>query len=83
MESFYFNEIEFEDECDTNFQFCDSAPLFDFMLTQVSLADLDSIPKPILIPIPIEFEHEPPILDTHIYCWEMNVNLNYMIWTNP
>ena len=39
------------------------------------------IPKPTLIPIPIELEHEPLILNSHIHCWEMNVNFNFMIWT--
>ena len=66
MASFYFNEIEFEDECDTDSQYCDSVPLFEFMLIQVSLPDLDPIQMPTLIPIPIELEHEPPILDSHI-----------------
>jgi len=64
--SFHFNEIELEDECDTNSQCCDSVPLFESMPTPVSLPDLDPIPNPTLISIPIEFEHEPPILDSHI-----------------
>ena len=36
------------------------------MLTPVSLPDLNPIPEPTLIPIPVEFEHEPLILDSHI-----------------
>ena len=36
------------------------------MLTPVSLPSLDHIPKPILIPVPINLEYEPPILDSHI-----------------
>ena len=36
------------------------------MLTPVILPDLGPILKLILIPIPIEFEHEPSILDSHI-----------------
>ena len=36
------------------------------MLTPVSLPDLDPISKTTLIPIPIELEHEPLILDSHI-----------------
>jgi len=36
------------------------------MLTLVSLPNLDPITKPTLIPILIEFEHEPPILDSYI-----------------
>jgi len=66
LASFHFNEIELEDECDTNSQCYDSVPVFESMMTPVSLPDLDPIPKPTLIHIPIELEHEPPILDSHI-----------------
>ena len=31
LASFYFNEIELEDECDTDSQYCDSVPLFESM----------------------------------------------------
>ena len=34
LASFYFNEIEFEDECDTDSQCCDSVSFFESMLTQ-------------------------------------------------
>ena len=40
--------------------------LFEFIFTPVSLPYLYPISKPTLIPIPIELEHEPPILDSHI-----------------
>ena len=66
MTSFHFNEIELEDECDTDSQYCDSVSLFQSILTPISLRDLDLILKPILIPIPEELEHEPTILDSHI-----------------
>jgi len=36
------------------------------MLTPVTLPDLDPILKPTLISIPIELEHEPLILNSHI-----------------
>ena len=36
------------------------------MLTPISLPDSDLIPKPTLIPIPIELEHESRILDSYI-----------------
>jgi len=52
--------------CDTNSQCCDSVSLFKSTLTPVSLSDLDPIPKPTLIPIPIELKHEPPILDSQV-----------------
>jgi len=41
LASFHFNEIELEDECDTDFQYYDSAPLFESILTLVSLPDSD------------------------------------------
>ena len=66
MISFHFNEIELEDECDTDSQCCDSVSLFESMLTLISLPDLDQILKPTLIPIPIELEHELPMLHSHI-----------------
>ena len=39
---------------------------FESMFTLVSLSNLNLISEPILIPIPIDFEHRPPILDSHI-----------------
>jgi len=66
LASFHFNEIELEDECDTDSKCCDSVPLFESMLTPVSFLDLDPILEPTLIPISIEFEHEPPFLDSYI-----------------
>ena len=66
MTSFHFNEIELKDECDTDSQCCDSVPFFESILTPVYLPYLDPNPKPTLIPIPIELEHEPLILDSHI-----------------
>jgi len=73
LASFHFSETELEDECDTNSQCCDSVLLFEFMLTPVSLSDLDPISKPTLISISIELEHEPLILDSHIPFSGMNV----------
>jgi len=60
---FHLNEIELEDECDIDSQCCDLVSLFKSMLTPVSLPDFDPIPEPTLIPVPIDFEHEPVI------CW--------------
>ena len=36
------------------------------MLTLITSPDLDPILEPTLIPVPIDFEHEPLILDRHI-----------------
>ena len=49
LASFYFNDIELEDECDIDFQCWDSVQLFESILTSVSLPDLDPILEPILI----------------------------------
>ena len=53
------------------------------MLTPVSLSDLDPIPKPTLIPLPIDLEQEPPILDSRIPLLGNECELNSMIWTKP
>ena len=66
MASYHFNEIEFEDECDTDSQCCDLVSLFKLMLTSVSLPNLNPILEPTLIPNPIEFEHKLLILDSQI-----------------
>ena len=47
------------------------------MLTPVFLPDLDPISKPTLIPIHIEFEHEPLILDSHILLLENECELKF------
>ena len=65
MTSFHFNEIELEHECDPNPQLCDSIPIFEFMLTPVSVPKLDSFPELTLIPVSIDLEIEPPPLDSH------------------
>ena len=66
MASFSFNEIELDYECDHDPWLCDSIPIFKSMLTLVSLPTLDPIPEPTLIPVPIELEIEPLILESHI-----------------
>ena len=47
------------------------------MLTPVFLPDLNPIPKSTLIPIHIELEHEPPILDSHILLLENECELEF------
>ena len=51
-------------ECDPDPQLCDSVSIFESMLTQISLPNLDPITEPTLIPIPIDFEIEPSILES-------------------
>ena len=66
MKNFTFNEIELECECDPDPQPSDSISFFDFMLTLVSLPNLDQFSEPTFIPVPIDLEIESPNLDTHI-----------------
>ena len=66
LTSFNLNEIELGQECDPNLQFCDSVLNFESMLTSVSLPDLNHILEPTLILVPINLEHESPILESHI-----------------
>ena len=47
------------------------------MLTPIFLPDLHPIPKPTLIPIPVELEHEPTILDSHISLLENECELQF------
>ena len=53
LESFPFNDIELECKCDHDPQPCDSISIFDFMLTPVSLPNLDKFLEPTFIPIPM------------------------------
>jgi len=66
LASFHFNDIELDYECEPDPQPCDSVPIFESILSLISLTDLDSFPEPTLIFISIDLETEPPILDSHI-----------------
>jgi len=43
----------------------------------ISLSNLDSITEPTLIPIPIDLEIEPPILDSHILLMDLKCELKF------
>ena len=79
--SFHFNEIELEYECEPDPPLCDSIPIFESMLTPVSLPKLDPLLEPTLIPVSMDFEIEPFLLDSHISLMEIDVKLNFLIWT--
>ena len=81
MVSLHFNEIELEYECEPDPQPYDPVPIFESMLTPISLTDLDSFSEPTLIPVSIDLETEPPILDSHIPLMEREVNFNFLIWS--
>jgi len=66
LASFSFNEIELECECDPHSQLCDLVPNFEFILTLISLSNLDLFLEPTLIPVPIDLEIESLILDSRI-----------------
>ena len=66
MASYHLNEIELEHVCDPDPQLYDSVSSFQSILTLISLPDLDPIPEPTLIHVPIDLETEPSIFDSHI-----------------
>jgi len=66
MASFYFKKIEIDCEYKLVPQLCDSASVFEFILTPVSLPNLDPFSESTLIFVLIELEIEPPIFDSHI-----------------
>ena len=65
LASFHFNEIELEYECEPDLQLCDSILIFKSMLILTSLPKLDPFSQPTLILVSIDFEIEPPLLDSH------------------
>jgi len=77
--SFHFNKIELEHECNPGPQLYDSILIFESMLTPVSLPKLDPFSEPTLIPVSIDFEIEPPLLDSHISLMEKKCELNSLI----
>ena len=66
LASFYFNKIKLEHECEHNFQISNTVLNFESMLTLVSSPNFDPIPEQTLIPLPINLEYEPLVLDSHI-----------------
>jgi len=56
LANFHFNEIELDYECEPDPQPCDSVPIFESMLTPVFLSNLNQIPEPIFIPLPINLQ---------------------------
>ena len=81
MASFHFKKIELEHEYDPDLRLCDSVSIFESMLTSVSLPDLDPIPEPTLISVPIHLEHEPLMLASHIPLMKNECKFNSLIWT--
>ena len=52
LESFHFNEIELDHECEPDPQLFDSVSIFESMLTPVFLPNLDQFSEPTFIPPP-------------------------------
>ena len=65
--SFHFKKFELEYECDPDPQLCDSISIFEFILTPISLPNLDPIFEPTLVPVPIELEIKPPFLKSSFH----------------
>ena len=65
LASFNFNDIELD--CEPDAQLCDLISNFEFILTLMSLPNLDRIREPILISVPAYYEIRSPILDSHIH----------------
>jgi len=66
LASFQLKKIKLDCEYEPDRQLYDSVSIFESMLIPVSLPNLDLIPEPTLIPIPIYLEIEPSILDFHV-----------------
>ena len=77
MTSFHFNEIELDCECEPDSQLCDLVSNFESMLTLVSLPNLDPIPEPTLILIPIDHGIESFIMDSHIPLMDHEYEFNF------
>jgi len=77
---FPINEIEFDCEFESDPQTCDSVPIFESILTLISLTDLAPFPGSTLIPVSVELETEPPILDSHISLMGNECDFNSFIW---
>jgi len=67
LASFNFNEIELDCECEPDPQLYDLLSNFESMLTPVSLPNLDPIPEPTLIPVPVYYKIGSSILGNHIH----------------
>ena len=79
MTSFHFHEIEFKEECDPNPQFCDPVQISESILTPVLLLNLSNILESVLISIPVIFELESPILESHIPLWGNECGLEFQL----
>ena len=78
LASFNFNEIELDCECEPDPQLCDLISNFESILTPVSLPNLDPIPKPTLIPIPVYYEIGSSILGNHIHLMDHEYELKFI-----
>ena len=78
MASSHFYEIEFNEKCDLDSQFCDSVQISESILTPILLPYLSNILESVLIPTPIMLELESPIL-SHIPMWENECGLEFQL----
>ena len=73
---FSFDEIELDSERKPDLQTCDSVPIFESMLTRISLTDLNPFPKSALVPDPISFEPKSTTLPNHILLLDLDIEQN-------
>jgi len=77
LASFNLNEIELDCECKPDPRLCHLIPNFEYILTPVSLPNLDPIPGPTLIPVPVYYEIGSLILDSHIHLMDHKYELKF------
>jgi len=77
LASFQSNKIELDCEYEPNPQLYDLIPNFESILTSVSLHSLDTIPVPTLILVPIDYEIESPVVDSHIPLMDHECELKF------
>ena len=78
LASSHFYDIELNEKCDLDSQICDLVQIPESILTPILLPNLSNILESILIPTPVIFELESPIL-SHIPLWENEYGLEFQL----
>jgi len=72
-----FTSMRLKLDCEPDLQLCDLVPNFEFMLTPVSLPNLNPIPELTLNPFRIDHEIESLIVDSHIPLMDHECELKF------
>ena len=78
MANSHFYEIELNEKCNIDSQFCDPVQIPESILILVLLPDLSNILESVLISTPVILELESPIL-SHIPLWENECGLEFQL----